>query len=93
MGTWVLILFLPLDLFTFLYLWGLLISPAQDQKQEAWPFLEGLFSPFYVHNLRIHKPRPHQRLPLEMALLDILWGPILCGLSAMIGFKKKKPSN
>ena len=26
--------------------------------------------------------------PLEMALIDILWGPILCGLSAMVGFKK-----
>ena len=27
--------------------------------------------------------------PLEMALLDILWGPALCGLSAMVGFKKE----
>ena len=27
--------------------------------------------------------------PLEMALLDILWGPILCGLSAAFAFNKK----
>ncbi|MDC0255845.1 DUF2177 family protein, partial [Bacteriovoracales bacterium] len=27
--------------------------------------------------------------PLEMALLDILWGPILCGLSASFAFNKK----
>lgn len=28
--------------------------------------------------------------PMEMSLIDLCWGPILCGVSAIVGFSKKK---
>mgnify|MGYP000598136462 CR=1 FL=1 len=31
--------------------------------------------------------------PLEMAIVDIIWGPILCGVTAFICFKKHKVTN
>ena len=68
---------------------GIAYFACAESKTRSMAFFKGallgliMYTVYEFTNLALIK-----NWPLEMALLDILWGPILCGLSAMIGFKK-----
>ena len=68
---------------------GISYFACEGAKSRSMAFFRGallglvMYTIYEFTNLALIK-----NWPLEMALIDILWGPILCGLSAMIGFKK-----
>ena len=73
---------------------GISYFACSGSKTRSMAFFKGaLFGLFMYTIYEFTNLALIKNWPLEMALLDILWGPILCGLSAMVGFKKETRNN
>ena len=67
---------------------------VSNSSSRAYAFFKGALFGFVLYgvydftNIALIK-----NWPLEMSLVDLLWGPILCGLSAMVGYKPNHSKN